>query len=220
MYSSMQLIFILSVAAFLSCNLPSVNTPTPVAVVPVVDSILIPKFSKMMDETQYWAIVDAAAKQNLNEAAHETYLINELKKLSLEEIAGFRMRTDKLLYDTYTTEMWAVADLLNGGSSDDGFEYFRLWLISRGKNVYYAAVKNPDSLINEVQEDGYIYEFEMFWYVALEAFEQKTGKELYDHIDYDKFTTHEGKYSAIDTEKMSEAYLKKTCPKLYAKFVN
>ena len=37
---------------------------------------------------------------------------------------------------------------MNGGCSDDGFQYFRNWIISRGKEVYYAAKENPDNLIN------------------------------------------------------------------------
>jgi len=36
--------------------------------------------------------------------------------------------------------------LINGGCSDDGFFYFRAWLISRGQKVYDAALQNPDSL--------------------------------------------------------------------------
>ena len=72
---------------------------------------------------------------------------------------------------------------MNGGCSDDGFEYFRLWVISRGSEVYENARADPDSLITvadaEVPED--IFDFESFWYVALDAFKNETGKDLYDN---------------------------------------
>ena len=132
----------------------------------------------------------------------------------------FRLRTDKLLYDTYNSEMWCAGYIMNGGCSDDGFEYFRNWIISRGKETYYKAKTNPDYLINEVVEGEDFYEFESFWYVALEAFKNKTGKNLYDYIDDDNFKAKEGNYVQFEfTWKEEEPEsMKKICPKLFAKF--
>ena len=64
--------------------------------------------------------------------------------------------------------------------------------------------------------------FESFWYVALEAFKQKTGKDLYDYIDNDKFKTNEGGYPKIKFtwEEEKPETMKKICPKLYKKFMN
>ncbi len=59
----------------------------------------------------------------------------------------------------------------DGGCFDDGFEYFRNWLISRGRRVFYAAKDNPDTLINEINDDIDEYEFE---------FVKTGGNELYD----------------------------------------
>src|SRR6185369_13592042 len=77
----------------------------------------------------------------------ENVLVMHLEKLSPEKIVGFRLRTDKLLYDSYNSEMWCAGYLMNGGCSDDGFEYFRLWVISRGREVYENAKADPDSLV-------------------------------------------------------------------------
>ncbi len=122
-----------------------------------------------------------------DEDEQEEFLIKEISKLTPKQIIGFRLRTDKLLHDTYTSEMWCAGYIMNQGCSDDGFEYFRNWVISRGKDVYYKAKENPDTLISQVVTDAEGYEFESFWYVAIDAFEQKTGKDLYDYIDDDKF---------------------------------
>jgi Protein of unknown function (DUF4240) len=37
-----------------------------------------------------------------------------------------------LMADSYRDPLWAAAYLVNGGCSDDGFEYFRGWLIMHG----------------------------------------------------------------------------------------
>jgi len=135
-------------------------------------------------------------------------------------MVGFRLRTDKLLSDSYKSELWCAAYIMNGGCSDDGFEYFRNWVISRGKDAYYNALKNPDTLIVECQESIYGNEFESFWYVALEAFKQKTNKDLYDYIDEEKFMEKEGNYLDIDfnwSDSEPET-MKAICPKLYDKF--
>ena len=47
---------------------------------------------------------------------------------------------------SYRIELWGAAYLLNGGCSDDCFEYFRGWLITQGRAVYEAVLADPDSL--------------------------------------------------------------------------
>lgn len=176
------------------------------------------KISKMMEENQFWKLVEASLKNTSSEAEQEAYLIKVLKSLPLEEIIGFRLRTDKLLTDSYTSEMWCAGYLLNGGCSDDGFEYFRNWLISRGKKVYEAALVNPDTLANEIKavHHSFEFEFESFWYVALDAFEQKTSKELYEYIDYENFTTREGNYPEMNFNWKEEKpeTMKAICPQI------
>jgi hypothetical protein len=181
------------------------------------DSIQIEKTSKMMDENQFWYLIDHSLKNTNSQMEQENYLIEELKKLNPSEIIGFRLRTDKLLYDTYNSEMWCAAYIMNGGCSDDCFEYFRCWVISRGKDIYYNAKKNPDYLVNEINKDLEFYDFESFWYVALDAFKAKTKKELYDFIDYDNFKTCEGFYPNFEFNWSDEnpESMKAICPKLY-----
>ena len=141
---------------------------------------VLEKTSKMLDENIFWNIIDLSLKNTSNIDDQEIFLVQEIEKLTPEEIIGFRLRTDKLLYDTYNSEMWCAGYLMNGGCSDDGFEYFRNWVISRGKDVYLNAKKNPDTLISEVLEENDEYDFESFWYVAIDALKNKTGKDLYD----------------------------------------
>lgn len=181
----------------------------------------IEKTSEMLDETLFWNIVDSSLKNTKNQDDQESFLVEEIEKLTPKQMIGFRLRTDKLLYDTYNSQMWCAGYIMNGGCSDDGFEYFRNWIISRGKDTYYKAKENPDSLISEFIEDEEFYEFKSFWYVALTAFENKTGKELYDYIS-DDFKTNEGNYPNFEfTWKEEEPEtMKAICPMLFEKMWN
>ena len=179
--------------------------------------------AEMMDEEQFWAIVQTAVDEAGNDEDEYLEVVKrELSKLSLKEMIGFRLRTDKLLYDSYTSEMWCAGYLMNGGCSDDGFEYFRLWVISRGRKVYEAAMANPDNLIDYIGDDDEMdfFEFESFWYVALEAFEEAVDAELYDYIDDENFKTSEGNYPNFEFnwEEDDPESMQKLCPRLFEKF--
>jgi hypothetical protein len=177
------------------------------------------KSADVLNEDLYWLIIERSLKSTRNQLDQEKYLVREIEKLTPTEMIGFRLRTDKLLYDTYNSEMWCAGYIMNGGCSDDMFEYFRNWIISRGKETYYKAKDDPDNLIEEVAEDAEYYVFEGFWYVALDAFKNKTGKDLYDFVDYENFTTREGKYPQFEFtwEEDDPDSIKKACPKLFDK---
>ena len=66
--------------------------------------------------------------------------------------------------------------MIHGGCSDDGFEYFRRWLVSRGRDIYAAALANPDSLANVDLSSRSFWEFEEIYYVAVAIFKEKGGE--------------------------------------------
>ncbi|TXJ29058.1 MAG: DUF4240 domain-containing protein [Chitinophagaceae bacterium] len=175
------------------------------------------KTAQMLGEDLYWQVVAESLKNTCDQDSQELFLIKRLKKLTPVEIVGFRLRTDKLLYDTYNAETWCAGYIMNGGCSDDGFEYFRNWIISRGKEVYYKAKDNPDTLISEVDKDLEMYDFESFWYVGLEAFREKTGEDLYEYIDEENFKFKEGHYPAIqfNWQEDNAASMRAICPALF-----
>ena len=187
-----------------------------------IDTSQIQKTAELLDAELYWDIIDKSLKNTNNQDDQEQFLIKEIGKLTPKEMIGFRLYTDKLLYDTYNSEMWCAGYIMNEGCSDDSFEYFRNWVISRGKDTYLEAKENPDYLINEVVDGEEYYDFESFWYVALEAFQKKTGKDLYDYIDYDNFKMGEGNYPQFEFtwEEENPESMKKICPKLFEKWNN
>lgn len=182
------------------------------------DSVVVSISSEMLDEDTYWGIIENSLKDNSSPADQELFLVNEIEKLTPKEMIGFRLRTDKLLFDSYTSDLWCAAYIIDGGCSDDGFEYFRCWLISRGKETFYKAKANPDSLINLVKENEGSYEFEGFWYVAINAFKNRTGEDLYSYIDYNQFVTNDENYPLLEFNwNIDEPQtMKNICPVLFS----
>lgn len=108
-------------------------------------------------------------------------LTKALGELTLEEIAGFGVQLDRLQAESYRWDLWGAAYLINDGVSDDGFDYFRGWLVAQGREIWEAALADPDSLADVVDEDlgdGFEgFEGEGMLSVALHAYESSGGSE-------------------------------------------
>lgn len=176
----------------------------------------IEKTHLLMDEDRFWSMIDKSKQSSDDLDQFAKSLTKELKKLPSEDIIGFYLREQKLRFDSYTSDLWCAGYIMNGGCSDDSFEYFRCWLIAQGKEAYYSSLKNPDWLVNLYTEDVDEYDFEDFMYLASDAFEQKNKKDIEDYIDYNRFKEHEGEHPDIpfNWEEDNEESMKKICPKL------
>jgi hypothetical protein len=89
----------------------------------------------------------------------------------------------ELMVDSYRNPLWAAAYLINGGCSDDGFDYFRGWLIVQGREVFERIVADPDALADlpaiRAQAPGMAnIECEDTLYIASMAHRAATGQEL------------------------------------------
>jgi Protein of unknown function (DUF4240) len=101
----------------------------------------------------FWALVHATRRQDWDryESAdcepHEAAITAALGKLPPQEIIAFYRILDELVWrEAYSWDLWAASYQLNGGSSDDTFLYFRLWLVGQGRLAFEAAIRDPDSL--------------------------------------------------------------------------
>ncbi|MFO0821541.1 MAG: DUF4240 domain-containing protein [Gemmataceae bacterium] len=104
-----------------------------------------------MDTTQFWKIIAKACRSNPRKAEEWAGKLQAaLEKLEPDEIIEWNHIFDRFAAEAYTVDLWGAAYLINGGASHDGFYYFRCWLIGMGREVYEAAVANPDSLADAV----------------------------------------------------------------------
>ena len=130
-----------------------------------------------MDVETFWRIIDDArhgAADDLDRRVEE--LRGGLSKLGADELQAFQNIYDEQIRRSYRWDLWGAAYLMNGGSSDDGFRYFRDWLISEGPTTFERAVASPDSLAQLPRVE--IAELELFGYVALHLFADKGEGEL------------------------------------------
>jgi hypothetical protein len=132
-----------------------------------------------LDETQFWAAIEAGGREALGDPERQLAAVREqLRALAPGDLVEFLRLFNRKMWDAYTWDLWGAAYLINGGRSDDGFAYFRSWLISRGRDVYLAALRNPDSLAGIVDPDRDDYEFEDLWGVAQVVHEDSTGQMM------------------------------------------
>jgi hypothetical protein len=127
-----------------------------------------------MDEAEFWRVIEMTRKADPD--AHCEALSAELSSRSIEAIHLFGFRWDQALGDAYTWDLWGAAYLIGGGASDDGFEYFRDWLVLQGREIYEAALASPDSLaaVAKPREDEIGYQYEC--YPAQHAWAAATGR--------------------------------------------
>src|SRR5262245_57745692 len=107
-----------------------------------------------MDEKRFWAIIAEACGADPRAAEErDEALTAQLVRFRPDEIIEFNHIFDRLAAQAYRVDLWGAAYVINGGASDDGFYYFRCWLIGMGKKVYEAALANPDNLADFVDPE-------------------------------------------------------------------
>ena len=138
-----------------------------------------------MDKARFWKLIDSSRRAADGDPEEQLEaLAEQLSALSPDEIVAF----DRILADyhdrAYNWGLWGAAYIIGGGCSDDGFMDFRGWLISRGEQVYEAALLDPESLTKVVNEDDEC-QVEGYQYVASQVWEEKTGKSTEDFPSHD-----------------------------------
>lgn len=132
-----------------------------------------------MDHNQFWNIIESAKRRHPDDAeAQADAVCDSLKELPADEIIAFDKIYDELRFRAYNWDLWGAAYVMNGGCGDDGFEYFRAWLISRGREVYERALDDPDSLADEFDGSRSLHELEPLFYAPLHAYEARTGEPM------------------------------------------
>ncbi|MER8092894.1 DUF4240 domain-containing protein [Streptomyces goshikiensis] len=135
-----------------------------------------------MDKQTFWKLIETARA----DAAPDEVAARAAGLLALRperEIAAAQQVLWDLLAESYSAPLWAAAYLINGGCSDDGFDYFRGWLLTQGETVFTAALADPDSLaghpaVREAATEGVELWDESALSIAWTAHQVATGREL------------------------------------------
>ncbi|WP_294274934.1 DUF4240 domain-containing protein [uncultured Sphingomonas sp.] len=131
-----------------------------------------------LSRDDFWALIDHSATWGEDADAQLADLRASLKRLTPFQIVTFQGYFEDAVIRSYRWDLWGAAYVAKGGASDDGFEYFRYWLISRGRADFDKVIAHPDSLADLVVSDAHAdLEFEAFAYVARDVWSAKTGQE-------------------------------------------
>ncbi|MGW6981359.1 DUF4240 domain-containing protein [Streptomyces sp. NPDC054932] len=135
-----------------------------------------------MDKQTFWKLIETARADAEPEgvAARAAELLADRPET---EMAQAQQVLWDLLAESYRAPLWAAAYLINGGCSDDGFDYFRGWLLTQGQEAFETAVTDPDSLaahpaVRAAAADGLELWDEDALSIAWTAHETGTGREL------------------------------------------
>ena len=136
-----------------------------------------------MDRETFWDIVErarrAAGRETVTAEGADVvarHLVAELSALSPATIVGFEQAYDDVTSEGWRWDLWAAAYLMRGGCSDDGFDYFRGWLVAQGRAVWERAVADPDSLADAgVDPDDDALDCEAVLSAAGDAYAEATG---------------------------------------------
>lgn len=168
-----------------------------------------------MDKATFWKLIEETKTTSKGDPLYQlTLLIEKLVKFyNEEEIIEFGFICREYMNQAYLADLWDAAYIIGSGCSDDGFMDARAWLIQQGKDIYEAALKDPEILV-EVIEDGDDIHSGGIWGVDLDAFERKMGYEL----DYRKRRSRP--HPKLDKSLTDDPERYAKFPKLAAKFGN
>jgi hypothetical protein len=130
-----------------------------------------------MSEDRFWALIETTKAFESNPERQLASLHEALGKLSPDEIEAYEAAFDDQMTRSYSWDLWGAAYVVHGGASDDGFEYFRCWLVSKGRKVFEKVMADPDSLADMLapKVEGAL-QFEEFAYVARRVWGENTGR--------------------------------------------
>lgn len=137
-----------------------------------------------MRTDDFWQLIERArAGTGAEPEAVAARAVALLAERAPEEIVGYARHQQRVLAASYAVDLWGAAYLINGGASDDGFEYFRGWLMTQGRAVFARAVADPDTLaelpqVRAAALSGEEFECEEMLAVPWEAYRKATGTPL------------------------------------------
>ncbi|MER7706708.1 DUF4240 domain-containing protein [Kitasatospora sp. NPDC097605] len=142
-----------------------------------------------MDDENFWALMDELSSRPGGRHERLEWLRGKLRDGTAAEAVEFQARLEAACAAVATDPLWRAVRRIEGGlCSDDGFDYFALWLVAQGRRTYQAVLSDPDALadVAEVRalsgrhlrewHDDEWPEWEELDYVAQEAFAELTGQ--------------------------------------------
>lgn len=173
-----------------------------------------------MQEERFWQIIDHSSHRW--EWLASWRLRRALGALTPDEIIGFERQFERHKQRAHKGDVWAAGVLVNcGHGSDDGFEYFRNWLIGQGRERYSSTLSTPDSLADlnvKISRDGPIAEWETFASSAHIVYSKATGRNLFDDVSSAPSAQSLPEENEFDWQAYNDAWMAKNLPRLWSRY--
>ena len=134
-----------------------------------------------MDVDDFWELIDEARDATADPSdvpAVAESLVELLAVREPDEIVAAHDRLTSLVAQAHVWPLFGAAYLVNADASDDAFDHFLGWLIGQGKDVFDAAVADPDSLAAVLTaEDAENARGDELLGAPADAYEQVTGED-------------------------------------------
>jgi hypothetical protein len=123
----------------------------------------------------FWQLIGKSGPSRGEDASEQTTALRQLlEDLPTDEIIAFERHLVEVMRECYRADLWDIVSVVQGGCSDDGFAYFRYWLILQGKDTFHRVLANPESIADFEHNPSGLSNQE-FGSVALCAYRKKTG---------------------------------------------
>ncbi|GGT08455.1 hypothetical protein GCM10010286_37270 [Streptomyces toxytricini] len=139
-----------------------------------------------MNKEHFWTLIEKA-REHVPDTRDGSDIADRasalLARRPAQEITAAQQTLWDLMADSYQNPLWAAAYVVNGGCSDDGFDYFRGWLIAQGRTTFERVLADPDALaelphVRAAAAEGIDLDCEDMLSIAWNAHQKATGQEL------------------------------------------
>lgn len=142
-----------------------------------------------INKDTFWALIGQAQAQWGHEPSDPNeWLMDRLVSMGPEQAKRFDTIARVYMDLAYQYGLWTAASVMErDGCSDDGFIDFRAWLVGQGKDVYMAAMKDPDTLADAPPYHD--CQFDSLPLMGDYAYEKLTGRDAYQDFDPSEYHT-------------------------------
>lgn len=132
---------------------------------------------RKMSEELFWELIDESRKESEFDSDFVEILKEKLEAMSATEIKKFQKLLLEKMNELNHWDIWALAYIVRKGCGDDEFDYFKAWVVSKGKEVFEDLKEMKLEKLKKPFKDSDA-QLEEFMYVAQNAYENKQYEEM------------------------------------------
>ena len=132
---------------------------------------------RKMNEEVFWELIQESREASEFDSDFIEILRDKLEAMSATEIKKFQKILLEKMNELNHWDIWALAYIVRKGCGDDEFDYFKAWVISKGKEAFEDVKAMRLEKLKELFEES-DPQLEEFMYVAQNAYENKKYEEM------------------------------------------